>query len=503
MKNGRKAGVTAVRQVAISGSGERLSVALLENERLVEWRCEGEQTEVAVGEIFVGQVADVLPAIQSAFVQIGMERNAYLYVDDVREPTQHPGRKTTIRERVREGEKLLVQVIKEGSEHKAPKVTTKLSLQGRYLVLLPYEKGISMSRKMADPHKRERLQELLAPLLADDEGVIVRTEAFEADEQRLLAELGLLRRRWQEIQKLASQQTGVGRIRLATDWLETTLRELVSADVAKIWVEDAAAYQKVKETLAIVAPEGLAGLSWYREKEPMFARLGIEAQLQQAVQRQVKLPSGGFLIFDKTEAMTVIDVNTGAFTGKGGQQREQAVTQTNLEAAAQIAAQLRLREIGGIIVIDFIDMKEQVNKERVLTALKRELAKDPVPATVLGMTALGLVEMTRKRVRPSLAERLFIPCDACRGKGLLLSPQEVAFRLYSEVTSLSKVQEAEAVLVELPTRLFHHIDVDELAWPARVYKLHRPALLADEYRILYLGSEQEAKRLYTRQTQIT
>jgi len=137
-------------------------------------------------------------------------------------------------------------------------------------------------------------------------------------------------------------------------------------------------------------------------------------------------------------------------------------------------------------------MKEQVNKERVLTALKRELAKDPVPATVLGMTALGLVEMTRKRVRPSLAERLFIPCDACRGQGLLLSPQEVAFRLYSEVTSLSKVQEAEAVLVELPTRLFHHIDVDELAWPARVYKLHRPALLADEYRILYAGTEQEA-----------
>jgi len=492
-----------MRQVVISGSGERLSMAILDHGRLVEWRCEGEQTEAAVGDIFVGRVADVLPAIQSAFVQIGTGRNAYLYVDDVRDTSRTTASKMSISERVREGEKHLVQVIKEGSEHKAPKITTKLSLQGRYLVLLPVESGISISKKIADPLKRQRIQELLVPMLAVDEGVIVRTEAFEADEQRLITELDYLRRRWQQIREQASQQSEVGRVRLNTDWLESTLREIVTSDVAQIWVEDSTAYQKVKEVLAIVAPEGLAGLQWYREKEPLFAHFGIDTQLQQAVQREVKLPSGGFLIFDKTEAMTVIDVNTGAFTGKGGQQREQVVTQTNLEAAAQIALQLRLREIGGIIVIDFIDMKEEANKERLLATLKRVLAQDPVPTTVLGMTALGLVEMTRKRVRPSLAERLYIPCDACRGQGKVLSPQEVAARLYGEVTALAKVQEAEAVLVELPTRLFHHVDDGERNWPARVYKLHRTSLLADEYRILYAGSEQEAKRLYDSHRHIT
>lgn len=491
-----------MRLLAISGSAEQLRVALLEDGRLLEWRT---QTNTQVeegwaGEIFLGRVSDVRPGIQSAFIDIGLERNAYLYVDDAL-----PNGKALIQEKVREGERVLVQIIKEGSELKAPKVTTKLSLQGRYLVFLPFEKEISVSRKIANSSARQQLQEFLLPLLTDTEGLVVRTEAVDADEHSLARELAYLRSRWQQIAGRAREQTRVGQISLDSEWLETALREYFASGVEEIWVEHAATYQLVKELLGVWEPEWQSKLRWYQEKEPLTSRLGIEAQVQQALQRQVALPSGGFLIFDKTEAMTVIDVNTGTFTGKGGQQREQAVTQINLEAARQIAIQLRLREIGGIIVIDFIDMKESANKERLLTTLKRALAQDPVPSSVLGMTALGLVEMTRKRVRPSLTERLSIPCETCGGRGSVWSREEMEQRLWDEVTALSRVQDASAVLVELPTRLYHHIDPDAggKQWPVQLFKLHRSTLCADEYRILYAGDKQEAERLYRRQTQMT
>ena len=491
-----------MRQLAISGSAEQLRVALLEDGRLLEWRTQAntEAAEGWAGEIFLGRVSDVRPGIQSAFIDIGLDRNAYLYVDDAL-----PNEKSLIQEKVREGEKLLVQIIKEGSEWKAPKVTTKISLQGRYLVFLPFEKEISVSRKIANASVRQQMQDVLRPLLTDTEGLVVRTEAVDADEHSLAKELAYLRRRWQQIAGRAHEQARVGQISLDSEWLETALREHFASEMEEIWVEHAATYQQVKELLGVWEPEWQSKLRWYQEKEPLISRLGIEAQVQQALQRQVALPSGGFLVFDKTEAMTVIDVNTGSFTGKGGQQREQAVTQINLEAARQIAIQLRLREIGGIIVIDFIDMKEPANKERLLTTLKRALSQDPVPSSVLGMTALGLVEMTRKRVRPSLAERISIACETCGGRGSVWSSEEMEQRLWDEVTALSRVQDAAAILVELPTRLYHHIDQNagRKQWPVQLFKLHRSTLCVDEYRILYAGDKQEAERLYRRQMQIT
>lgn len=493
-----------MRQLAIVGSGGQWRVALLEDGRLLEWRTQvqSEEAEGWAGEIFLGRVRDVRPGIQSAFVDIGLARNAYLYVDDA-----GPSDRALIQEKVREGEKLLVQVIKEGSELKAPKLTTKISLQGKYLVFLPLEKGIAISRKIADPAVRQRLHDCLHPLLAEAEGLVVRTQSADADEHSLVRELGYLRGRWQQITRLAQEKSKLGRICLGAEWVENAMRDQLAAGVDEIWVEHADTYQLVKELLGVWEPDGQHKLRRYQEKEPLMSRLGIEAQLQNALQRQVALPSGGFLVFDKTEAMTVIDVNTGSFTGKGGQQREQAVTHINLEAAKEIATQLRLREIGGVVVIDFIDMKEAANKERLLATLKRELAKDPVPSTVLGMTALGLVEMTRKRVRSSLAERVSVPCETCGGRGSVWSVEEMEQRLLGEVTALARVQEVEAVLVELPTRLYHHIDTKSAStgrlWPVELYKLHRAGLSVQEYQILYAGDRQEAQRLYRRQTQIT
>ncbi|QRG69408.1 Rne/Rng family ribonuclease [Brevibacillus choshinensis] len=492
-----------MRQVAISGSGGKLRAAWLQEGRLREYRTESEGTEVHAGDFFSGRVADVLPGIQSAFVDIGSGQNAYLYVDDA-VPRSGAAGKPNISERVQVGEKVIVQVSKEATEMKAPKVTTRVSLQGRYLVYLPLEAGVSVSRKITDGTVRQHLIETLTAWLSPGEGAIVRTEAADAAQGRLSEELAYLKKRWKDTQARAEKLPHPGFVSRDLTMLESVIRDLLAQGVEEVLVEHGPTFQAAKEVMQIFAGEGMDKLRLYQGTEPLFAHLGIEAQLQYALQRQVPLKSGGHLVIDRTEAMTVIDVNTGAFTGKGGQQREQAITQANLEAAAEIALQLRLRDIGGIIIIDFIDMKEAANKERVLAALKRELARDPVPSTVLGITALGLVEMTRKRVRASLAERLTEPCDACDGCGRVWSVDELQHQLWQEVSSLAKGQEAEAVLLELPERLYRvmsEMDGDQLKkWPARLFLRSSSERGADQYRILYAGRQEEAARLYGKQS---
>lgn len=495
--------MNALRQVAISGSGGVLRAALLENGRLLEWREENEGQGVLAGDVYCGRIADVLPGISSAFVDIGVGQNAYLYVDDTLPRRGSAPGKANISERVQVGEKVIVQVSKEGTELKAPKVTARISLQGRFLVYLPVEAGVSLSRKITDPAVRQQLSERLSAHLATEEGVIVRTEAKDAPEDRLREELEYLKKRWSEIMAHADQLKGTGLVTREMALLESIIRDLAAWGVEEVLVEHAPTLQQVKEVMQLLAEEDLNKLRAYQGREPLFTQLGIDAQLQRGLNRQVPLQSGGHLVIDRTEAMTVVDVNTGAFTGKGGQQREQAITAANVEAAVEIAAQLRLRDIGGIIIIDFIDMKEAANKEKVLAVLKRELARDPVPSTVLGMTALGLVEMTRKRVRASLSERLTEACAACDGRGRVRSVDEMKRRLCSELTSLAKGQEAEAAVIELPRRLYHPLSElgseQQKLWPVHLFLLEAPALKPDEYRIVYAGRTEEAKRLYGKQ----
>lgn len=489
-----------MKRVAISGSGGRLRAALIEDGRLREWRTEDEGSEVVVGDIYQGRVTNVLPGIQSAFVDIGAGENAYLYVDDVLPPRASQASaqsKPGISERVQVGQRLLVQVSKEGTEWKAPKVTTRIGLQGRFLVFLPQEEEVSISRKIVDATKRERLQKAVASLLGTGEGAIIRTEAAEVDEDRLATELAYLRRRWQETIQQAKGKTTPGRLCRESDLIEAALRDFTAAGVDEVWVEHAPTLEQVKAVMAVFAAEWLDRLHWYQGKDPLFSHLGVDAELNRALQRQVPLPSGGHLVIDRTEAMTVIDVNSGAFTGKGGQQREQTVTAINLEAAVEIARQLRLRDIGGIIIIDFIDMKEAANKQLLVSALKRELARDPVPSTVLGITALGLVEMTRKRTRASLAERITEPCESCGGASRVLSVEELEHRLCNEIAGLAKgQQEADAVVIELPRRLHQRIVQRADSWPARLYMLQSESHKPDEYRILYAGRVEEAERLH-------
>ncbi|WP_421616876.1 Rne/Rng family ribonuclease [Brevibacillus sp. TJ4] len=488
-----------MRQIAIGGSGEDLWIGLLERGHLLEWRSGQEETEARAGEIYQARVTDVLPAIQSAFLDLGQGQNAYMYVDDAPLPAHASQEKQSIRERVHEGQKLLVQIDKEATDHKAPKVTAQISIQGRYLVYLPHGGGLSLSRKIRDAAIRARMQEELASLMSAEEGLIVRTEAAEASVERVADELSYLRQCWQQIAQTASASGRLGRISREAEWIERSLLDFLAHDVEEVLVEDAAIYQQLKAVIARLEPGQLELLRRYQGRESLRAWLGVDVQLHQALQRQVPLPGGGSIVIDRTEAMTVIDVNTGAFTGKGGQQREQAVAATNLEAATVIAAQLRLRDIGGIILIDFIDMKQAENKERLLTMFKRELARDPVPSTVLGMTALGLVEMTRKRVRPSLAERISRPCEMCRGSGRIRSVEYLVRMLCDELEGMARTQDAEAAVVELPTHMHRQfsggLGSTPGPFPIALHAVHNPSLSAEEYRIVYAGRREEAERL--------
>ncbi|MGF9818711.1 Rne/Rng family ribonuclease [Brevibacillus agri] len=489
-----------MRQLAISGRGG-VRIAFLTDGQLSEWRTQETGEHVSAGDVYYGRIADVKPGIQSAFVDIGCGQNAYLYVDDTLPAASGEKGKPSISERVQAGQYVICQVIKEGSELKASKISLKISLQGRYLVYLPVEEGLSLSRKISAPEERQRLEQMIAPLLGSKEGVIVRTEAAGVDSEQLTSELAYLRKRWEGVCRQAAARKSPGRIGSDLDAVEAALREALAEGLDEVVVEDGATFQQVKAALAAFAADAQSLLRKHTGKAPLFDELGVQAKLERALQREVPLGNGGFLVFDRTEAMTVIDVNTGSFTGGGGQQREQAVTATNLEAAKEIARQLRLRDIGGIVIIDFIDMKEPANKERVLATLKKELARDAVPATVLGMTALGLVELTRKRVRASLVERLTEPCAACEGRGRVLRADECLRRLQDELAGLARSQQAEAAVVELSTRLFPLVDAGDggtaaaTNWPLRIYKREQPRLAPDGYRITYAGNAAEAERL--------
>lgn len=493
-------GDVRVKKLLISVTGGRTRVALWENGRVAELYGEaGEQVQL-VGNVYRARVVDVLPSMQAAFIDIGLAKNAYLYIDDAL-PTQRPhGTKPNIRELVRSGEERYVQVNKEATGTKAPRVTTQVGLPGRSLVYLPQESQISVSRKIQNDRERSRLQQVMARLLADGEGAIVRTQAEGASEGQLSAELAYLRERWRDAVEQSKRLKPPCLVYRDDDLATRTIREHFTAEVDELLVDHHPTYQRVKALVHALYPTFGKRLTYFQGKRSLFEEFGVEAEMDKALERQVALRSGGYLLIDQTEAMTVIDVNTGKFTGKGAAQLEETVTQTNLEAAAEIARQLRLRDIGGIIIIDFIDMKARENQNRVLERLRLETAKDRTPTHVLGMTQLGLVEMTRKKVRQNLNERMTEKCPACAGRARVLAVQELALRFEQEVASLVRSSDAEAVVAEVPPRLNEYLSGEqkriESELSVHLYLLPQQQLQLEEYRIRYVGDAGEALRRY-------
>ena len=383
-----------------------------------------------VGNIYMGRVARVLPGMQSAFIEIGLERAAFLHVADIWE-NKEPSR--PIEKILAEGSPLLVQVVKDPIGSKGARLSTQISLAGRLLVYLPHDPHIGISQKIEDEGGRAQLRDRLKELLPPDEkgGFIVRTLAETASEEELAADLAYLRQLWATIRERSHGAKPPELLYQDLSLAQRVLRDMVSAETRRVLVDSRENHQKLAAFAQRYMPQLASRLEHYGGERALFELYNVEDEIEKALSRRVDLKSGGYLIIDQTEAMTTIDVNTGGYVGS--RNFDDTIFKTNLEAAQSIARQLRLRNLGGIIVLDFIDMQSEEHRSAVLEEFKRALARDRTRVTVNGFTALGLVEMTRKRTRESLAHVLCEPCPTCGARGEVKTADTVCYDILREI----------------------------------------------------------------------
>jgi ribonuclease E len=399
----------------------RIQIGVLEDGVLAEHFVSHTQQDSLIGNVYVGKVQNVLPSMEAAFIDIGRGRNAVLYAGEVNwDASNLDGGPRRIENALKSGDSVLVQVTKDPVGHKGARLTSQISLPGRYLVYVPGGSMTGISRKLPDV-ERARLKKILKDRLPDGAGVIVRTAAEGASEQELTNDINRLRAQWEQIQERAgSTKTLPPEMLYAEpDLTIKTVRDVFNEDFTTMVVQGDEAWDNIEAYVTYVAPDLLDRLSKWEEDEDLFVNYRVEEQIQKALERKVYLPSGGSLVIDRTEAMTVVDVNTGKFTGSGGN-LEETVTKNNLEAAEEIVRQLRLRDIGGIIVIDFIDMVLESNRDLVLRRLVECLGRDRTKHQVAEVTSLGLVQMTRKRMGTGLLEVFSEPCEHCAGRGVVV-----------------------------------------------------------------------------------
>lgn len=409
------------RKLLIEEAFLQLRVALLEDDVLVEYRTEELQGKMRAGSVYKGRVCDILPGMQAAFVDIGEDKNAYLAVKDVLD-----AQNKTIGQALRPGQEVLVQVLREGDDHKGARVSMYLALPGHLMVLRPFETGVGVSKRIADERERSRLKNLVRAHCPKDLGVVLRTAAAGQTEETLAQALDEARERWESLKRQAAQKSAPCLLRAENDLLEKSLRDLMGENLCQIVVSGGEAYARAQRLVGQIAPEYLSRLCRYDGGIPLFDLYNLEKELHTALHTRVELKSGGFLRIQQTEALTVIDVNSGAFVGQ--KRLEQTALAVNLEAAGEVARQLRLRDAGGAVIVDFIDLQEQSSRQRLLDELFRAVQKDRTPVIVHGLTRLGLVELTRKRVRQPLSFDLMQSCPLCRGEGLVLRSEELLRR---------------------------------------------------------------------------
>ena len=403
----------------ISHDSDETRVALLEDRELVELYVERPKRSV-VGNVYLAKVRDVLPGMQAAFLDIGLEKNAFLYVDDIvtaRRGAPVPAR-DDIAGFVKSGQEIMVQVLKDPMGTKGARVTTEISLPGRFVVLMPLSDMVGVSRKLPDD-ERDRLRETVEPHVPEGLGLIVRTAAQGVPEDEIVADLEFLLRLWKRVSHQATEALAPEIIYTEMDLALRLVRDVFSDDFSQLIIDDKATYTKVVSFLKKAAPGLVKRVSYYTDRRPLFDERGLQPVIEQSTRRVVELPSGGYIAIDPTEALTAIDVNTGRFVGR--KNLGDTIVKTNLEAAEEVARQLRLRDIGGIIVIDFIDMAEAGHRTLVTRRLTEALERDRTKTRVVEMSRLGLIEMTRKNVTDGLFGVLTEACPRCTGEGRILS----------------------------------------------------------------------------------
>ena len=439
-------------EILVNANSHEARAAVVENGVLQEVYLERASRRGLISNIYKGRVSRVLPGMQAAFVDIGMERTAFLHASDIfdarhAETGIEPPRSENIRALVAEGNEILVQVVKDPLGTKGARLTTYVTLPSRYLVYMPKGRGVGVSARIEDEGERERLRAAVQGDSPPGEsaGFIVRTAAEDAPAEALRADMLYLRKLWEFVRQKGLRTLPGNLVHADLPLHLRVLRDLWRPEVDRVVVDQASAHREMREFADSFMPEALPKVELYSDARPVFELHHVEEEIQKALDRKVPLKSGGYLIIDQTEAMTTIDVNTGGFVGH--RNLEETIFRTNLESAVTIARQLRLRNLGGIIIIDFIDMEEPEHRRQVIQALERALSGDHVKTNISSVSPLGLVEMTRKRTRESLEHLLCQACPTCEGRGFVKTAETVCYEVFREIVRQGRQFECQQLMV--------------------------------------------------------
>ncbi|WED21533.1 ribonuclease G [Vibrio sp. JC009] len=453
-------------ELLINVTPSETRVAMIEGGILQEVHIERESRRGIVGNIYKGRVSRVLPGMQAAFVDIGLEKAAFLHASDivphtecVSENEKQQFQVRDISELVRQGQDIVVQVVKDPLGTKGARLTTDITLPSRYLVFMPGASHVGVSQRIDSEAERERLKKNVIPYCDENGGFIIRTAAEGADDTELSQDAQFLKRLWVKVMerkaKYKTRSTLYGELGLA----QRILRDFVGTELNRIQVDSRLAFETLKEFTSEFVPELTDKLELYEGDKPIFDMHDAENEIQRSLERKVDLKSGGYLIIDQTEAMTTVDINTGAFVGR--RNLEETIFNTNIEATQAIARQLRLRNLGGIIIIDFIDMASEDHRNRVLQSLDQALSVDRVKTNINGFTQLGLVEMTRKRTRESIEHVLCTGCPTCEGRGTVKTIETVCYEILREITRVNRAYDADKFVVYASPAVAETLEGDE------------------------------------------
>ncbi|MBR6710009.1 MAG: Rne/Rng family ribonuclease [Selenomonadaceae bacterium] len=442
-----------------------------------------------VGNLYRGRVQNVLPGMQAAFVDIGREKNAFLYIGD---GMPKEAQQAVRQQKIHIGQTLPVQIVKDAIGTKGPRATTHLTLPGRNVVLMPTAAYIGISRRIESEEERARLHGIAERICPKDMGLIIRTVAAGKTEEALAADVRYLRRLWESIQARMKLGSAPSLLYRDADLAIRMVRDSFTDEIDEVIVDDRALYQRIVELVEYASPELADRVKLYAERTPLFRKYHLEEELEKLGAREVELPSGGFIVIDKTEALTVIDVNTGKFVGKAN--LADTVYHTNLEAAAEILKQLRLRDIGGIIVVDFIDMEQPGQKEELLAYMREHVKSDPTKTNIVDITSLGLVEITRKKSRQNLESMIYSECPYCHGKGRVESPETVGIQISRDIRRMELSSHSEdGYEVEVHEFVAEELRRGKLLQPLeqefgiRIRVMTKPGMHPENYSILQQG----------------
>ncbi|MFB0980313.1 MAG: ribonuclease G [Alteromonadaceae bacterium] len=452
-------------ELLINVTPSETRVALIENGVLQEVHVERKSRRGLVGNIYLGKVIRVLPGMQAAFIDINLEKAAFLHASDINTklmlnkgdlPADHV---PDIRALVHEGQQIVVQVIKDPLGTKGARLTTDITVAARYLVLMPNADHAGISQRIEDPKERSRLKEIITPYCSEEHGFIVRTAAEGADEKELKHDAEFLRRVWKKVQERKQRKQMKTPIYQDLSLAFRVLRDFVGIELERIRIDSKLTYEQLLEFTEEFVPNLTPVLECYPGERPIFDLFDVENEIQRSLHRRIELKSGGYLIIDQTEAMTTIDINTGGFVGH--RNLEETIFNTNLEATQAIARQLRLRNLGGIIIVDFIDMNSNEHQKRVLHSLDVAMTKDNVKHSISNFSKLGLVEMTRKRTRESLEHILCGECSVCSGRGHLKTVETVCFEILREIVRVNRAYDSDKFIVYASSTVSESLINDE------------------------------------------